>query len=183
VSPPRLAPDLFVREATEEDTAALTSFTCSTGLWFEREVEDFVRWHALRAADSDNFRLLVAVEGERVVATLAHHHPELLPTADAAHRIGTRLHHLAIAITDQGRRLPDRRRLSDALMQTLIADAIDTWTTGVLTAIVAVDNDRSLAMCDRNGLRSRTRHGTRYVRVTGLFERIGQPLQRDDARG
>ena len=174
-----LLPDLFVREATEGDTAALASFTCSTGLWYEREVEEFVRGHALRAAASDDFRLLVAVEGERLVATAAHHHPELLPTADAVHRFATRLHHLAIDVSDRGRRLPDHRRLSDALMQTLIADAIDAWTTGVLTAIVAADNDRSLAMCERNGLRSRTRHGTRYVRVTGLFERVDEAPQHE----
>lgn len=170
-----LAPDLVVREATEEDAEALANFTCSTGLWYEQEVEAFVRRHGLRAAGYDRFRLLVAVEGDRLVATLAHHHPEFLPTADAAHRIATRLHHLAIDIRDQGRRLPDDRRLSDALMQTLVADAIETWTTGVLTAIVAADNDRSLVMCERNGLRSRTRHGVGYARVTGLFERVDGP--------
>jgi hypothetical protein len=167
-----LASGLIVREATDEDEPALARFTCGTGPPYEQEVEDFVREHALRTARSEMFRLLVAVEGERLVATAAHHHPELLPTEDGAHRFATRLHHLAINVEDQGRRLTDQRRLSDALMQTLIADAIDTWTTGVLTAIVAADNDRSLAMCERNGLRSRIRHGIGHVRVTGLFERV-----------
>ena len=166
-----MAPDLVLREATEEDAIALASFHCSTGAWYEQEVEEFVRGHALRAAARERFRLLVAVEGERLVATAAHYHPELIPTEDGAHRFATRLHHLAINVDDQGRRLSDNSRLSDALMQALIADAIETWTTGVLTAIVAADHDRSLAMCERNGLRSRIRHGTGFVRVTGLFER------------
>lgn len=168
----RLRPALVVRTATRDDRDAFEKFSCSTGAWYEDEVEEFIRERALRQAlaTPDNYRLLVAFEEERMVACGAHH-PELLMRGDGVFMITTRLHHLAIATPDQGRVLDDGSRLSDSLLETLMADAIETRTTGILTGIVAQDNLRSIALCERVGLRSQVRYDFRHIRLTGLFER------------
>lgn len=90
---------------------------------------------------------------------------------DDVYVLATRLQLMAIATPDQGRRLDGGDRLSDLLMRALIADAIETRTTGVLTAIVAQDNVRSLVLCERNGLRSQVRYDAQHARLTSLFER------------
>jgi hypothetical protein len=119
-------------------------------------------------ATPDTYRLLLVCEEERLVACVAHL-PELYLHADPL-LIGTRLDVLALSTTDQGRRLRDGRRLSDVVMQTLIHDALQTRPHAtILTAIVAMENLRSLTLCERNGLRSQTRYDLDHVRMTGHF--------------
>jgi len=168
----RRAPQFVARAATEKDGDSLGAFTCATGPWFEREVESYARKHALRRvmATPSTYRLLVLHEDERLVACAAHH-PEVLLREDATGILATRLQLLAIATTDQGRRLEDGTRLSDTVMQTLIADAIETRGTPVLTGIVAQENVRSMACCERNGLRSQVAYDDLHVRLSGHFAR------------
>jgi hypothetical protein len=165
-----------VREPTSDDEVLLSSFRCSRGLWFEDEVQAFVRHHALRLAldEQSDYRLLLVMDGDRLAACFAHH-PEGLMTesggAGTAVRVifATRLHLLALSIEDQGRRLDDGRRLSDLIMESLVVDAMDREMAVVLTAVVARGNLRSLSLCQRHGLRSQVAYDARHVRLSGRF--------------
>jgi ribosomal protein S18 acetylase RimI-like enzyme len=170
VTAPRRGP--IVREATDDDAAALASFECSTGAWYEEEVQAYIHERALTHAheNPDGYRLLVAFEQTRLIAVAAHASEALILPEDDTY-LAARLQVLAIAVADQRRRLPDRSRLSDVLMATLISDAIEDKKTDVVTAIVADENLRSIALCERNGLRSQTRHSSRYLRLTGRLQR------------
>jgi ribosomal protein S18 acetylase RimI-like enzyme len=171
VTRPALPPDILVRAAEEADAPALASFRCSTGPEFEQEVEAFVRDHALPRALDGDCRLLLVLERDRMIACVGHR-PESLITRRGEMvypRPFTRLHLLALALDQQGRRLDDGRRLSDLVMATLIFDALDTRGEQALTAIVARDNLRSIALCERHGLRSQVRYDSRHIRLSGHF--------------
>lgn len=175
-----------VRPATAGDGGILAEFQCSTGPWYEQEVESFVRERALEQALalSEGYRLLLVLEGKRLIGCIAHHR-ELLVRADGAQAdtvAATRLHLLAIAVGDQGRRLDDGTRLSDKVMATLIADALETRGYEVLTGIVALDNLRSMALCERHGLRSQVRYDLRHVRLSGRYLPRERPLTRAPTR-
>jgi hypothetical protein len=168
-----------VRQATEEDVVALAQFRCSTGPWYEQEVESFVRGLALKRVLKllGDHRLLVVLDRGRLVCCMAHHEEFLFGEGKAFDPIpATRLHLLAIAVEDQGCRLEDGTRLSDVVMATLIADALQTREATVLTAIVALDNLRSMALCRRHGLRSQVRYDARHARLSGHFKPRVLPL-------
>jgi hypothetical protein len=95
--------------------------------------------------------------------------PEVLEYEEHRMIVATRLQVLAITTADQGRVLEGGRRLSDALLQTLIAQGSRASVDGALTAIVARDNLRSIRLCERNGLVSQFAHGIEYVRMFGRF--------------
>ncbi|HEU0251006.1 MAG TPA: hypothetical protein VFR48_09810 [Solirubrobacteraceae bacterium] len=173
---------LTVREASEDDAADFGAFECSTGTWYEDEVQAYVREKALTHAreSSESYRLLVAVERARLIAVAAHTNDVLIMPDDGT-CMAARLQVLAISVTDQGRRLHGGTHLSDVLMATLIADAMDRQRTDVITAIVAGENLRSVALCERNGLHSQTRYSSRYLRLTGRLMRPGQPMTREEA--
>lgn len=111
--------------------------------------------------------MLLVLDRGRLAGCIAHHLEALL-LADRTLEV-TRLSVCALSLADQGRRLDDRRRLSDVVMETLIADAVATRGTAVLTAIVARDNLRSIRLCERNGLRSQVRHNIDHIRLWGVF--------------
>lgn len=160
---------MVICPAAEGDADAMAGFRCSTGPWYEQEVESFVRRHALeRALTVPGYRLLLAFESDRLVCCMAHHREFLFREGSTAYVLAVRLHVLAIAVEDQGRRLDDGTRLSDTLMAALISDAMaDREET--LTAIVAIDNLRSIALCKRRGLRSQVQRDARHVRLSGHF--------------
>lgn len=56
-------------------------------------------------------------------------------------------------------------------MESLIHEALDQQEPSVLTTIVARDNLRSLALCERHGLRSQIEHDPRHLRLSGHFSR------------
>ena len=160
----------MVRPAIESDGDALAGFRCSTGPWYEQDVQRFVRERALEQALalSEDYRLLLVLEGDRL-ACCAAHHGELLFRDDGNPILATRLHLLAISVEDQGRRLDNGQRLSDTVMATLIADAIETREVTVVTAIVALDNLRSMVLCEGHGLRSQVQYDARHARLSGHF--------------
>lgn len=165
---------IVVRVAREDDESALATFRCATGPLCELEVEEFVNQEALRLslAPRSLYRLLVAVEDDRLIGCAAHH-PEGLVTGQLeAILVARRLNLVALSRTDHGRRFADRRRLSDLLMETLIVDALETAPkTSVLTAVVARENLRSIALCERHGLRSQVAYDHRHLRLWGQFTR------------
>jgi ribosomal protein S18 acetylase RimI-like enzyme len=137
-------------------------------------VEQFICAAALEhALESPSFRLLVVYEGERLVAIAGHLAESLL--AGDGHTFAaidtTRLQVLALSLDDQGRRLPDGPRVSDLVLTTLMHDALAGRDAVVLTAIVARENLRCLALLERHGLRSQTEYDAFYVRVSGHFTR------------
>lgn len=108
-----------------------------------------------------------------------------MPIAVAAHQPGTLLtvgaqevevraaHLVVLAIAEHlhGAQAPDGSRLSDRLIQDLVADALEAHGTDTAFAIVAMENQRSLSLCERNGLTSQTAYNEMYARVTGRFSR------------
>jgi hypothetical protein len=151
----------------------MARFQCSTGPWYEQEVETFIRQRALEQAIAlaDDYRLLIVLDSDRLLGCMAHHQ-EMLLTSDGNRSgpiLATRLHVCAIATNDQGSRLDDGTRLSDTLMATLIADALKTRRNAVLTGIVALENLRSMSLCERHGLRSQVQYDARHARLSGYF--------------
>jgi hypothetical protein len=167
-----LVGDFVVRVAEEHDGDALSGFACSSGAAYEDDVERFIRTTAAQHAKepSDLFRLLLIFERRRLAGCMAHV-PEGLLVKPRSLILATRLQVLALSTQDQGRILPDGRRLADLALSTLLADALDTREPEVLTAIVARDNIRSLAVCERHGLRSQVPHGSDCVRLSSRFVR------------
>ncbi len=160
---------IVLRPAAEGDRAALESFACSRGAWYEQDVERYVRGRALDDAFRvPGYALFVAEQGERLLGCMAYM-PEMLEVEEQHLIAAARLHVLAIASTDQGRVLDSGRRLSDALLQTLIAKATPTSIEGVLTAVVARENVRSIRLCERNGLSVQIAYDARHVRVVRRF--------------
>jgi hypothetical protein len=80
-------------------------------------------------------------------------------------------HLLVVAIAEplQTAKLADGTRLSDHVIQTLLRDALRVHGTEVAFGIVAIENQRSLTMCERNGLTSQTVISAAYARATGRF--------------
>jgi hypothetical protein len=133
-------------------------------------VETFIHRHALEyaLASPDYVRLLLGFDGGRLICCMAHHLERLIKE-DGGQVFAARLQLLALGIDDQGRRLHDGTRLSDMFTATLIADALAVREVKVLSAIVAFDNVRSVALCKRHGLRSEARYDARHVRLSGHF--------------
>ena len=161
---------IVIRLAAEGDSDAVARFQCSTGAWYEEDVESFVRLRALAQALAmpEHYRLLLAFDGDRLVCCMAHH-LEMLISQGGKSTIAARLQLFAIAVEDQGCRLADGTRLSDLVMATFMSDAMETRATGVITAIVALDNLRSIALCKRHGMRSQVRYDARHARLSGHF--------------
>lgn len=162
-----------VRAALDSDQSRLAAFRCAGNWEYEREVEEFVQRRCLsHAASNPSYRLLLVFEHDRLVGCTAHH-PDLQVTlaseTQAQAATITRLQLLALHLEQQGRRLDDGRKLVDLMFQTLIVDALQRGNPSVLNAIVARDNVRSVAVCERNGLTSQTRYDARHVRLTGHF--------------
>jgi hypothetical protein len=171
--PPRR---LLVRPAQGGDAQSLDVFRCSTGPWYEQEVEGYVRSRALAQAleNPGSYRLLLVLEGGVLIACLSHH-LEMMLRDRGNGIVAARLHVLAISIEHQGRRLAGGTRLSDIVMATLIADALEIREVEVATAIVARDNLRSIALCERNGLRSQVRYDGTHIRLSGRLGPRGGP--------
>jgi hypothetical protein len=158
-----------VRVADLDDDEALTSFRCSRGRWFQREVEEFINAELPKRLDSEETRTLLFHSGEELIAVGAHQ-PGVLIIAEDPGQVQA-AHLLLLALTErlQIGRLGDGTRLSDYVLRTLLRDALRTHRTGVAFAIVAIENQRSLTMCERNGLTSQTAVNRMYARASGRF--------------
>jgi hypothetical protein len=163
--------------AEEQDDERLNSFECSTGSPFEDEVQTFIRTRALSLAlaDGEGYELLLFHDDDRLIG-VAGHHPEILIAGTPGNPEGrayeaVRLSVLALGLADQGRVLHDGRRLSDLVMETLIAEAIGGRSSVLVSGVVARANHRSIALCERHKLRSQTQYDSLHLRVSGLFTR------------
>jgi hypothetical protein len=151
------------RRVRPGDWDRLRSFACSTGAWYEDEVERFVQTQ-LRGhyesgkANADVAVIVLAAAGVpgEILAVGAH---ELDPQVaeDGHHLEGTYLIVAAVRRDLQGREVDmepfeDGRPVSvgSLLMEALIDDLPER--SGVARAVVAADNARSLRLCERIGL-------------------------------
>jgi hypothetical protein len=160
----------------------LRSFVCSTGAWYEDDVERFVQkrlrghceWRKAHA-DISVIVLAAAEDLDDILAVGAH---ELDPqvTEDGQHLEGTYLIVAAVRRDLQGREVDvesfeDGRPVSVGrlLMESLIDDLPER--PGVVRAVVARDNARSLRLCGRIGLRDeRPDADHRFVQRFGRLE-------------
>jgi len=147
----------------EDDRDALASFRCSTGAWFEDEVESFVatqllRRHAARRLHTRHTVIGLEAESGELVAVGAHEE-DLLHDGDSPFT-STFLVVAAVAVEAQGGTLPDVEPLDEGrlvsvgryLLEVLMSDADAAAREPVFRAVVAKDNVRSLALCTRVGL-------------------------------
>jgi hypothetical protein len=142
-----------VRLAVASDEELLREFRCSTGVWYEDLVERYVTERALaRALDGHlDFRLLLfETDAEDLLAVGAHHWRAY--EVGGATVDGSYLVVAAIALPFQGARLETGERLSDFVMNALLSDASDRGRGDLVTALVARENARSLALCRRFGI-------------------------------
>jgi hypothetical protein len=184
VTIPKFPAGLTYRYVDTDDAALLERFECSCGAPYEEEVQQYIRSSALRdAAGADSpVSLMLTFHRDRLVGIAGYSVEFLLagprgpldkppPLHEITGMDATRLWVLALSREAQGRKLRDGRRLSTLVMDTLIAEAMGGRDRGLLTAIVARENLRSLALCERSGLRSQTMHDPRHVRLSGYFSR------------
>jgi hypothetical protein len=170
---PRTRPNLSkppkVRVAREADAEALAGFRCSRGRWFQREVEDFIANDLPGRIVSGEVRVLLFHVGDELAAVAAHQPATLVIAEDPGAVAAAHLVAVAIAERLQRATIAGKDRLSDHVLQALLRDALRTHRTSVAFGIVAVENQRSLSMCERNGLASQTLINARYARATGRF--------------
>ncbi len=107
--------------------------------------------------------------GPEIVAIGAHQPATLIVAEEAGEREAAYL--LVVATTERlhAARLASGVRLSDYVMLTLLHNALQTYRVEVAFAIVAVENQRALRLCERNGLSSQSLISRRYARATGRF--------------
>jgi ribosomal protein S18 acetylase RimI-like enzyme len=126
--------------------------------------------------------LFVVVEDERLVCVMGFGRQLLLAATPGSFQAGktgqvfdgkeaTLLHVVALSREDQGRRVGNGQRLSSLVMETLLAEAIGGRQSALVTAIVARENLRSIALCERHGLRSQTEYNAAYLRLSAHFEK------------
>lgn len=161
---------ITVRGAEEDDRAALEDFSCSSGLQCEDEAEEFIRTRALDTYISGvaQYRLLLAFEGETLAGVVAHRLDLLtLSNGDVLH--ARLIQVLAVGSNYRGPVFEDGTRLSDTLLATVVDEVKGFAETDIFTAIVANENDRSLAMLERCGSWSQVTYDYLHVRLTGRF--------------
>ncbi|HET8955107.1 MAG TPA: hypothetical protein VFN18_05565 [Solirubrobacterales bacterium] len=164
--------DLVTRPATSDDGSHLSSFKCSEGEWYEDEVEEYLKNQAIKhLADTGGltYHLLLTLEKDELIACAGHHVEPLI--IDSGHLIEfVRLYVLAISLDHRGRRLDDGTALSDAMLRLAASDAHAAHGDKPLTAIVANQNRRSMAVVERNGRWSQVRYGGSYTRFVGQMK-------------
>jgi hypothetical protein len=103
------------------------------------------------------------------VAVAAHRIATLVIAQDPGEVRAAQLVVLAVSSRLQAAKIESYGRLSDFVFKVLLREALKSHRTDVAFGIVAVENQKSLTMCERNGLVSQTQINARYARVTGRF--------------
>lgn len=152
------------RRVRQGDWDLLRSFACSTGAWYEDEVERFVQTqlrghYELGKAHADVAVIVLAsAEDPGEILAVGAHELDPQVAEDGQHLEGTYLIVAAVRRDLQGVEV-DMEPFEDGhpvsvgrlLMETLIEDLPER--SGVVRAVVAADNARSLRLCERVGLR------------------------------
>ncbi|HEY6761741.1 MAG TPA: hypothetical protein VI318_19735 [Baekduia sp.] len=173
-------PTPSARYLEDDDRSLLRAFACSTGPWYEDEVERFIRdrliaRHAARRRHTDH-RIIGLEDPERGLLAVTAHESELTRAGDRA--LTSTLWIVAAVTTEvRGALLPDVDlgdgrpvTLGRYLAEVTFSDVFDTGRDPVVRAIVARENTRSLALCQRVGLTiEQADADRRYVQRLGLI--------------
>lgn len=164
--------EVTTREAEEDDGEALENFCCSNGLWFEDEVQDYLNEEAIKHVVGEHlsYRLLLCFSGGELIGCAGHHVEPVAVGETGANQLLSliRIHVLAVGLKYQSRRFDDGTKICDALLRLALTSAAERHPDHGLTAIVANENYRSLAVVERNGRWSQVRYGSRYIRLVGM---------------
>ncbi len=168
---PKESEEIHLCPATLSDERSLAEFRCSHGAWYEDEVEAYINNELIKLVGNHaaDHRLLLVLEGENLIGCAAHHLDAFRMANDDLQWL-VRLQVMALGLEHQGRRLPDGSRLCDGVFRALANDAMRSHEGMPLTALVATENYRSLAMLERNGRCAQIRSGTRYIRLVGNLQ-------------
>jgi hypothetical protein len=146
------------------DRELLASMRCSTGVWFEEQVETFIRtklvdYHDWRRAHTDHTIVGLELDEFGLVAVGSH---ESEFVRDGGQIVTSTYLECAAVRTDlQGAVLPDVEDLdSDGrpvtlgryLLEALLSDIAQRERAPIVRAVVARENVRSLRLCTRVGL-------------------------------
>jgi hypothetical protein len=173
-------PTPSARRLGPADRAALRAFRCSTGRWFEDEVEthvqnDLLDAHAARRSHTDHCAIALELPDHGIVAVTAHEQD--LTTEGGRDLTSTRWLVAAVAVDLQGAKLPDVDlgdgrpvTLGRYLAEATLSDVLETDRDPVVRAVIARENDRSLALCRRVGLtRELPDADGRYLSLLGTY--------------
>jgi hypothetical protein len=154
--------------ATNADVADLRAFTCADpGVWFEEQVDDFVQRRFLSGPPRSELRsyepFTIRSAGS-LVAVAA-----IRAWAEAPAAGGTHLVVGAIAHRFRGSRIEGGEPLAAFLMRALIKAARDADHGPFVMGVVAKANTRSIAMCEKSGLRLHLPHDDDHIKVVGTL--------------
>jgi hypothetical protein len=171
VSPDGGLDEIYLCEATPGDARALAELRCSRGAWYENEVEAYVNNEMPKLLSHEAMfnRQLLVMEGDNVIGCCGHQLDALRMDGEKDVFLA-RLAVMAFDLRHRGRELADGGRLSDAVFKALASDAVKGHPGKALTAVVAGDNYRSLAMLERNGEWAQIQWGPKHVRLTANME-------------
>ncbi len=158
-----------MRPIEEVDSEALANFQCSRGRWFQDEAESFIRTELFQRWEAGETQGLVFGMDAELLAVAAYRRGTLIIAEDPGELEAAELVVLATSESLTAATIADDGRLSDYVMRTLIGEAVRFYRADFAYGLVAVENQRSLTMCERNGLVSQTRVNARYARVLGRF--------------
>ncbi|HEV2999667.1 MAG TPA: hypothetical protein VGW75_02920 [Solirubrobacteraceae bacterium] len=177
-------PTPAARYLGEGDRDALARFRCSRGAWYEEDVERFVAtrlvdYHESRRRDTDHTVIGLELPQHGLVAVGAHEEDltrdgDLLLTSTYLELAAVSLPFQGGVLTDAEPLDPDGKAVSVGrwLAEVLLSDNANRKRDPVVRAVVARENRRSLALCDRIGLRHvRDDEDTRFVQRWGAIAR------------
>lgn len=138
-----------IRRSERRDAIALSSFSCATEAWYEREVEFYIQGTISQQVEHGRHILLLEDDGE--LSAVAAHHEMSDPAGTGL--VVSWLEVAAVSLEKQGTLLPDGLKLSAVLMNALISDAVSQpGRQPIAFAYVAEENARSRVVCTRAGL-------------------------------
>jgi hypothetical protein len=151
----------FLR-ATDRDL--LAAMRCSTGVWFEDQVETFVQtrladYHDWRQPHTDHTIVGLELDGLGLIAVGSHEEEFVRDRVEVV--ISTYLECVAVSSDLQGAVLVEVDPLDDDgrpvtlgryLLEVLLSDISQRQRAPIVRAVVARENTRSLRLCTRIGL-------------------------------
>lgn len=141
-----MSPAERIRATTPDDAAALRQFRCSTGAWYEDDVEAYVRG-PLATRVGNGFGALVAERGGELLAVVAH---EAAVHPNDPNSTITFINVLAGRVDDREHWLTGAMRMSRMLRAVFTAVA-STDRAPWCYARVAGDNVAMRRLCERTG--------------------------------
>ena len=145
------------------DRGLLAGMRCSTGAWFENDVETFIQttladYHDWRRSYTDHAIVGLELDGVGLVAVGSH---EAEFVRDGGQVVtSTYLECAAVKTELQGAVLTEVDPLDDArpvtlgryILEALLSDIAERERAPIVRAVVARENTRSLRLCSRIGL-------------------------------